>query len=318
MIPNPPPNSTSPPARSEPPRPARWQRVHLARHPDRPHTLDYIRQLCTEFVELHGDRLYGDDPAIVGGPARFAGRTVMVIGHQKGASTKENLARNFGQALPEGYRKALRLMRHAEKFGFPVLTFIDTPGASPGIASEERGQAMAIAENLLGMLRLQVPIIAVVIGEGGSGGALAIGVADRILMLENAVYSVASPEASAAILWHDAKQAPVAAEAMKITAQDLAGFGVVDEVVPEPPGGAHLDVPGAIALVQTALARHLQELEETYSQRGKIGLRRLLEQRRRKYARVGRFGETAPGGGAPVPAPLAPPPAPPAANGADG
>jgi acetyl-CoA carboxylase carboxyl transferase subunit alpha len=270
---------------------AAWQRVQLARHPDRPHTLDYIRQLCTDFVELHGDRQFGDDAAIVGGLARFGDRTVMVIGHQKGSSTKENLARNFGMPLPEGYRKALRLMRHAAKFGFPLITFIDTPGASPGMASEERGQAMAIAENLLGMLTLPIPIVALVVGEGGSGGALALGVADRILMLENAIYAVATPEASATILWHDAKQAPAAAEAMKITAQDLAAFGVVDEVIAEPEGGAHLNVTLTIDRVRDALARHLHELEDTYSQRGKIGLRRLLETRRRKYERIGRFAE---------------------------
>jgi acetyl-CoA carboxylase carboxyl transferase subunit alpha len=270
---------------------AAWQRVQLARHPDRPHTLDYIRQLCTDFVELHGDRQFGDDAAIVGGLARFEGRTVVVVGHQKGSSTKENLARNFGMPLPEGYRKALRLMHHAEKFGFPLITVIDTPGASPGMASEERGQAMAIAENLLGMLTLNVPIVAVVAGEGGSGGALALGVADRILMLENAIYAVATPEASATILWHDAKQAPMAAEAMKITAQDLATFGVVDEVIAEPEGGAHLNVTLTMDRVRDALARHLHDLEDTYSQRGKIGLRRLLENRRRKYERIGRFAE---------------------------
>lgn len=270
---------------------AAWQRVQLARHPDRPHTLDYIRQLCTDFVELHGDRQFGDDAAIVGGLARFEGRTVVVVGHQKGSSTKENLARNFGMPLPEGYRKALRLMHHAEKFGFPLITVIDTPGASPGMASEERGQAMAIAENLLGMLTLNVPIVAVVAGEGGSGGALALGVADRILMLENAIYAVATPEASATILWHDAKQAPMAAEAMKITAQDLAAFGVVDEVIAEPEGGAHLNVTLTMDRVRDALARHLHDLEDTYSQRGKIGLRRLLENRRRKYERIGRFAE---------------------------
>ena len=288
---HPPKPPAKPSAKLEAARAAAWQRVQLARHPDRPHTLDYIRQLCTDFVELHGDRLYGDDAAIVGGLARFGERTILVIGHQKGSSTKENLARNFGQALPEGYRKALRLMRHAEKFGFPLVTFLDTPGASPGLASEERGQAMAIAQNLLGMLTLQVPILAVVIGEGGSGGALGLGIADRILMLENAVYSVASPEASAAILWHDAKQASAAAEAMKITAQDLAAFGIADEVIAEPDGGAHLDVPATMDAVRAALARNLQELEDTYSQRGKIGLRRLLEHRRRKYEHIGQFTE---------------------------
>jgi acetyl-CoA carboxylase carboxyl transferase subunit alpha len=295
MSPDPTHNAKAPargtPGKPNPVHSVAWQHVQLARHPDRPHTLDYVRHLCTDFVELHGDRLYGDDAAIVGGPARFDGRSVMVIGHQKGSSTKENLARNFGMPLPEGYRKALRLMRHAEKFALPLITFIDTPGASPGIASEERGQAMAIAENLLGMLQLQIPIVTVVIGEGGSGGALALGIADRILMLENAIYSVASPEASAAILWRDAGQAAAAAEAMRITAQDLAGFGVVDEVIPEPVGGAHLDVTTTVNRVRVALARHLHELEDTYSQRGKIGLRRLLEHRRRKYTQIGRFTE---------------------------
>jgi acetyl-CoA carboxylase carboxyl transferase subunit alpha len=210
-----------------------WDRVKLARHAERPHALDYLRELTTDWVELHGDRAFGDDRALIGGLATFAGQSVMVLGHQKGNDTKENIARNFGMARPEGYRKAERLMRHAEKFGFPVITFIDTPGAEPGIGSEERGQATAIAESLLAMADLGVPSVAVVIGEGGSGGALAIGVADRILMLENAIYAVASPEACAAILWKDAGRAPEAAETMRITASDLARFGIVDEVIPE-------------------------------------------------------------------------------------
>jgi acetyl-CoA carboxylase carboxyl transferase subunit alpha len=196
-----------------------WDRVKLARHADRPHALDYVRELATDWVELHGDRSFGDDRALVGGLARIGSHRVMVLGHQKGNDTKENLARNFGMARPEGYRKAERLMRHAEKFGFPLVTFIDTPGAEPGIGSEERGQATAIAESLLAMADLATPSVAVVIGEGGSGGALAIGVADRILMLENAIYAVASPEACAAILWKDAARAPEAAETMRVTAR---------------------------------------------------------------------------------------------------
>src|SRR5919106_4120241 len=211
-----------------------WERVKMARHAERPHTLDYLDALMTDWIELHGDRSFGDDLALIGGLASFQGQTVMVLGHQKGNDTKENLARNFGMARPEGYRKAERLMRHAEKFGFPLVTFIDTPGAEPGIGSEERGQATAIAESLLTMANLTVPSVAVVIGEGGSGGALAIGVADRILMLENAVYAVASPEACAVILWKDAAKAPEAAETMRLTAADLAGFGIIDEVIPEP------------------------------------------------------------------------------------
>ncbi|MCC6944798.1 MAG: acetyl-CoA carboxylase carboxyltransferase subunit alpha, partial [Thermomicrobiales bacterium] len=210
-----------------------WDRVKLARHQSRPHSLDYINVLVTGFIELHGDRLFGDDPAIVGGLARFGDRTIVVIGHQKGGDTRENIRRNFGMVRPEGYRKAERLMRHAEKFGIPVVTFIDTPGAEPGIGSEERGQGTAIAESLLTMAGLKTPIVAVIIGEGGSGGALAIGMADRMLMLENAVYAVASPEACAAILWKDAGKAPQAAETMRITAEDLLSFGIVDEVIPE-------------------------------------------------------------------------------------
>src|SRR5215212_6385723 len=198
-----------------------WQRVQIARHPDRPHTLDYIQRLCVDFVELHGDRMFGDDASIIGGLAGFEGQTVMVIGHQKGSSTKENITRNFGMAQPEGYRKAQRLMEHAARFGFPILTCIDTPGANPGVQAEERGIGQAIAANLMTMLTIEVPIITTVIGEGGSGGALAIGLGDRVLMLENSIYSVASPEASAAILWHDAGQAAEAAEAMRITAHDL-------------------------------------------------------------------------------------------------
>ncbi len=254
--------------------------MQLARHAQRPHTLDYIRGLCEEFVELHGDRRFGDDAAIVGGLARFDGRTVALLGHQKGSNTKENIRHNFGSPHPEGYRKALRVMRHAEKFGFPLLCFIDTPGASPNMESEERGQGWAIAENLLAMADLEVPIIATVIGEGGSGGALAIGVADRLIMLEHAIYSVASPEGSAAILFRDASKAPEAARAMKITAADLQGLGIVDEVVPEVAGGAHLDVPRTIADVGEVLRRHLRELLE-------LPIRELLHRRYQKYRNIG-------------------------------
>lgn len=268
-----------------------WQRVQLARHPERPHSLDYIQKLCTDFVELHGDRLYGDDAAIIGGPASFGGQTVMLIGHQKGATTKENIARNFGMPQPEGYRKAQRLMQHAARFGFPILTFIDTPGANPGVQAEERGIGQAIAANLMTMLTIEVPIIATVIGEGGSGGALAIGVGDRVLMMENSIYSVASPEASAAILWHDAAQAPAAAEAMRITAPDLLHFGVIDEIVPEPEGGAHADPTGTFELLREAIARNLAELQETYAWHTKRGARKLLESRQHKYERMGAYAE---------------------------
>ena len=241
-----------------------WERVKLARHAERPHTLDYLNALTTDWVELHGDRSFGDDLALIGGLASFDGQTVMVLGHQKGNDTRENITRNFGMARPEGYRKAERLMRHAEKFGFPVVTFIDTPGAEPGIGSEERGQATAIAESLLTMADLGVPTVAVVIGEGGSGGALAIGVADRILMLENAIYAVASPEACAAILWKDAGRAAEAAETMRITAADLAGFGIVDEVIAEPVP-AHEQPKEAIRATGEAIARHLGELVRAVS-----------------------------------------------------
>jgi acetyl-CoA carboxylase carboxyl transferase subunit alpha len=261
-----------------------WDKVQLARHPHRPHTLDYVRGFCEEFTELHGDRRFGDDAAILGGLARFAGRTVMIVGHQKGRDARENVRRNFGMPRPEGYRKALRLFRHAEKFGFPVLCFIDTPGADPGIQSEERGQGHAIAENLLVMAGLKVPIIATVIGEGGSGGALAIGVGDQLLMLEHSVYSVAAPEASAAILWRDAAKAPEAARAMKITAQDLHALEIVDTIIPEPEGGAHLDTQTIIAAVGSALRTHLADLTQ-------LDLADLLARRYTKYRVIGRFQE---------------------------
>jgi acetyl-CoA carboxylase carboxyl transferase subunit alpha len=268
-----------------------WQRVQLARHPDRPHTLDYIQQLCSDFVELHGDRLFGDDGAIVGGLACFEGQTVMVMGQQKGRNTRENVSRNFGLPHPEGYRKAERLMKHAVRFGFPIITLIDTPGANPGVQAEERGIGQAIAQNILTMLELDVPLIAVVIGEGGSGGALAIGVGDRILMLENSTYSVASPEAAAAILWRDAGQASSAAVAMRITAPDLLEFGIIDEILPEPEDGAHSDPAATMEGVREAISRHLSEMQREFALHTKKGARQLLEARREKFRRMGRFAE---------------------------
>ena len=239
----------------------RWQITQIARHPKRPYTLDYLRLLGIDFVELHGDRRFSDDEAMVGGMGFMGDRRVMIVGHQKGRDTKENIRRNFGMAHPEGYRKSLRLMKLAEKFGRPVVTFVDTPGAYPGIGAEERGQAEAIAVNLHEMSRLRIPIVVVVIGEGGSGGALGIGVGDRVLMLEYAIYSVISPEGCASILFRDASRAREAAEAMRITAADLAERGVIDEIIPEPPGGAHRDPQGAARNVGEAIARHLSELE---------------------------------------------------------
>jgi acetyl-CoA carboxylase carboxyl transferase subunit alpha len=259
-----------------------WERVQLARHPQRPYTLDYVPLMFSEFVELHGDRVFGDDAAIVGGLATLQARTVMLIGHQKGRDTRDNLLRRFGMARPEGYRKALRLMRHAEKFGMPVVTLIDIPGADPSLVAEERGQAFAIAENLLAMSRLRVPIVSAIIGEGGSGGALALGVADRVLMLENAIYSVASPEAAASILWKDGARGAAAAEAMRITADDLLGFGVVDAIVPEPAGGAHTDHAAAAQKLQEALVAQLSELDG-------LPLDELVEQRSRRYRAIGVF-----------------------------
>lgn len=258
-----------------------WQRTQVARHPQRPSTLDYITQFCQDFVELHGDRLYGDDRAIIGGFARFEGRSVLVIGHQKGKTLKERMQRNFGMPNPEGYRKALRLMRLAEKFGRPILTFIDTPGAYPGIGAEERGQAEAIARNLLVMSQLKVPIVSVIIGEGGSGGALALGVADRILMLEHTVYSVISPEGCAAILWDDPAKVPDAAVALRMTAKDLREFGIVDDIVPEPIGGAHRDPSLMGTRLGKALAQTLQELQD-------LSPAALIQQREQKYRTMGR------------------------------
>src|SRR3990172_4987070 len=237
-----------------------WQRTQLARHPQRPYTLDVVRLLFTDFAELHGDRYFGDDPAIVAGLARFHSQPVLVLGHQKGRDTKQRLMRNFGQAKPEGYRKALRLMNLAAKFNRPVFTFIDTPGAYPGIDAEERGQAEAIAHNLREMARLPVPIIVTITGEGGSGGALGIAVGDRINILENGIYSVISPEGCASILWRDAAKAETAAQALRITAGDLKELGILDEVVPEPEGGAHVDHEAAARLIDPFLVRALDDL----------------------------------------------------------
>lgn len=267
-----------------------WERLAMARHPGRPTTLDYVRLVMEDFVELRGDRLHGDDQAIVGGLAHLGDETVMVIGHQKGRTTKENMVRHFGMPKPEGYRKALRLMKHAERFGLPVISLIDTPGADPGIQSEERGQAVAIATNLIEMSRLRTPMISAIVGEGGSGGALAIGVTDRILMMENGVYSVVSPEGCASILWKDSSQAPKAAEAMRITAHDLLEFEIVDEVLPEPAGGAHLDPTAAAAQLQSALIRHLKELRARYGSGRQLDSDRLLEERWQRFRRIGVFG----------------------------
>ncbi len=260
------------------------QRVQVARHPRRPYTLDYLRTVFSDFIELHGDRLFREDPAMVCGWARLDGASVMVIGHQKGRDTKENLKRNFGMAHPEGYRKALRLMELAAKFHAPVITLVDTPGAYPGLEAEERGQAEAIARNLMAMAGLRTPIIAAVIGEGGSGGALAVGLADRVLMLENSVYSVITPEGCAAILWRDASQRERAAEALKLTAQDLLRLKIIDEIIPEPPGGAHADPEATAELLGEALQRHLRELR-------RVKVDKLLKRREEKYLSMGSLSE---------------------------
>ncbi|HEY4839616.1 MAG TPA: acetyl-CoA carboxylase carboxyltransferase subunit alpha, partial [Candidatus Acidoferrales bacterium] len=259
-----------------------WQRTQLARHAQRPYMLDYVRLLFTDFSELHGDRAYGDDQALVAGMAKFHGRPVMVIGHQKGRDTKERMARNFGSAKPEGYRKAMRLMRLAAKFNRPVFAFVDTPGAYPGMDAEERGQAEAIAFNLREMSRLPVPIIVTITGEGGSGGALGIAVGDRVLLMENSVYSVISPEGCASILWRDAGKAEIAAEALKITARELVDMDLVDGVVPEPEGGAHTDYEQAAQLLDVELFRALTELSA-------IPLPELLERRYQRFRRMGQF-----------------------------
>jgi acetyl-CoA carboxylase carboxyl transferase subunit alpha len=260
------------------------QRLQLARHPRRPSTLDYIQAITDEWIELHGDRGGRDDPALVGGIARLGGMTVMMLGHQKGRDTKDNVARNFGMAAPSGYRKAMRLMEHANRFGMPILTFIDTPGAWPGLEGEELGQGEAIAYNLREMFLLEVPIICTVIGEGGSGGALGIGVGDRLMMLEHSVYTVATPEACAAILWKDAKKAPQAAEALRITAQDLKQLGILDHILPEPWGGAHANSIKAAETLRQSLITNLKELLN-------LGITDLQEQRYQKFRQMGIFLE---------------------------
>jgi acetyl-CoA carboxylase carboxyl transferase subunit alpha len=263
-----------------------WQRTMLARHPQRPYMMDYIRILFEDFHELHGDRAYGDDPAMIAGFAGYHGHHVAVIGQQKGRDTKQRVALNFGQAKPEGYRKALRVMRIAAKFGRPIFTFIDTPGAYPGIDAEERGQAEAIARNLREMARLPVPIIVTITGEGGSGGALAIAVGDRLNMLENSVYSVISPEGCASILWRDPAKAEDAAKALKITAKDLSEMGIIDEIIPEPEGGAHMDHEASAALLDRVLERSLRDLLATTPSV-------LLARRYEKFRRMGQFFEAA-------------------------
>ena len=261
------------------------QKIQVARHPQRPSTLDYIQVISDEWVELHGDRRGSDDQALVGGVGRIGDQGVVLLGHQKGRDTKENVARNFGMASPGGYRKAMRLMEHADRFRLPILSFIDTPGAYAGVLAEEQGQGEAIAFNLREMFRLRVPVLATVIGEGGSGGALGIGVADRLLMFEHSVYTVASPEACASILWRDAAKAPVAAEALKITGPDLLRLGIVDQVLPEPSGGNHWAPLQAAETLKAALLEHLGSLQQ-------LSEADLLEQRYAKFRRMGRFLES--------------------------
>jgi acetyl-CoA carboxylase carboxyl transferase subunit alpha len=259
-----------------------WQRTELARHQQRPYTLDYLERMFTDFSEIHGDRAFGDDPAIICGIARFHGEDVLIVGHQKARDTKQKVYRNFGMPNPEGYRKALRAMKLAEKFNRPIFTFVDTPGAYPGLGAEERGQAEAIARNLREMARLRVPIITTITGEGGSGGALAIAVADRVLMMENAVYSVISPEGCASIMWRDATKKEVAAQALKITARDLKEMKMIDDVVAEPEGGAHLDHDAAAALLNSALQKHLHALKQ-------LSIEELISSRYEKFRTMGRF-----------------------------
>ncbi|PZE21469.1 acetyl-CoA carboxylase carboxyltransferase subunit alpha [Paenibacillus xerothermodurans] len=258
------------------------EKMQLARHAQRPTTLDFIQLIFTDFMELHGDRLYGDDLAVVGGLARLNGIPVTVVGHQKGKDTKDNIARHFGMPHPDGLRKGLRLMKQANKFKRPIITFIDTPGAYPGSAAEERGQGEAIARNLMEMAAFGVPIICVVIGEGGSGGALALGVGNRVLMLENAIYSVSTPEAASSILYKDASRAGEAAEAMKITADHILNLGVIDEIIQEPRGGAHRDVNALAAAIKESLTKHLQELSA-------LAANELIEDRYQKFRKIGRF-----------------------------
>ena len=259
-----------------------WQKTELARHAQRPFTLDYVERLFTDWSEVHGDRTFGDDPAIVCGMARYHGDEVMVIGHQKGRDTKQRVYRNFGQANPEGYRKALRCMKMAEKFARPIFTFIDTPGAYPGLGAEERGQAEAIARNLREMARLEVPIITTITGEGGSGGALALAVSDRVFMMENSVYSVISPEGCASIMWRDASKKEVAAQALRITPPDLREMGIIDEIIPEPDGGAHLDHDAAAMMVNEVLAR-------TYTELKSKSAHELTEARYNKFRQMAHF-----------------------------
>jgi acetyl-CoA carboxylase carboxyl transferase subunit alpha len=261
-----------------------WQIAQIARHPMRPYTADYLSLIAPDFQELHGDRMYADDPAIIGGVGRIDGRPVMFIGHQKGRDTKERVRRNYGMPKPEGYRKAQRLMKMAEKFAMPIVTLIDTPGAYPGVGAEERGQSQAIAHNLYVMAKLQTPIISVVIGEGGSGGALAIGVSDRLLMLQYSVYSVISPEGCASILWKSAEKAEEAAEAMRITADSLSGFGLVDEVLPEPLGAAHRDPDATAEVIRNAILKHLIDIDQ-------LDIEQLLELRQRRLAGFGQYKE---------------------------
>src|SRR5713101_3605695 len=259
-----------------------WQRVLLARHPKRPHTLDYVERLFTDFHEIHGDRLFADDPAVVCGMGFFEGRPVMLVGEQKGRDTKQKLHRNFGMPKPEGYRKAIRVMQIAAKFNRPVITFLDTPGAYPGIDAEERGQAEAIARNLREMSRLTVPVLVVCIGEGGSGGALALGVGNQVYMMENAVYSVISPESCAAIIWRDSAKAELAASALRLTAPDLLQLGLIDGIIPEPPEGAHTDADAAAAFVRDTLRSALEQLDP-------LSPEELVEQRYAKFRQMGNF-----------------------------
>lgn len=261
-----------------------WQRVQIARHPKRPYTLDYINAIMTDFLEIHGDRFFADDKALVAGFAKINSHQILVIGHQKGRDTKENLMRNFGSAHPEGYRKAMRAMKLAEKFGLPVVAFVDTPGAYPGIGAEERGQSSAIAYNLLEMSKLKAPVIVIVIGEGGSGGALGIGVGDRVLVLENAYYSVISPEGCAAILWKDRAKASEAAAVLKLTGQDLLELGVIDEVIKEPLGGAHRGAQETAKNIKEAILRSLKELSE-------LSPEELVKARYKKFRKMGVFEE---------------------------
>lgn len=260
----------------------RWQRVRLARHPDRPYLLDYIKYFITDFIELHGDRLFADDPSIVAGIGKFRDRSIVIIGHQKGRTTKEKIRRNFGMPHPEGYRKALRIMKMGAKFGIPIVTFVDTSGAYPGIGAEERGQAEAIARNIKEIATLPVPILTIITGEGGSGGALAIAIADRILIMENAIYSVISPEGCASILWRDASKSSKAADALKLTANDLLDLKVIDGIISEPLGGAHRNKEGAAALIAEEIDRFLKETED-------FDANELVRERLNKFYKMGIF-----------------------------